>query len=56
MVMGTVTLAVFDAVSVAVTTTLNEPAAVGEPVIAPPVERLSPAGMDEPVAAAHAQV
>ena len=48
--------AVFCAESVTVTTMLNVPAAVGAPEIRPAVERLSPAGNDEPLAAAQVQL
>jgi hypothetical protein len=48
--------AVFCAESVTVMTTLNVPEAVGVPEMAPPVERLSPAGAEEPLAAAQVQV
>jgi hypothetical protein len=52
----TVVEAVFEAESVAVTTMLNVPAAVGVPETAPPVDRLRPAGSVEPLAAAQVQV
>ena len=48
--------AVFSAESVTVTTMLNVPAVVGLPEIRPPVERFSPAGNDEPLAAAQVQL
>ena len=48
--------AVLSAESVTVTTMLNVPAAVGIPEIRPPVERFSPAGNDEPLAAAQVQL
>ena len=48
--------AVFCAESATVTTMLNVPAAVGAPEIRPAVERLSPAGNDEPLAAAQVQL
>ena len=48
--------AVLSAESVTVTTMLNVPAAVGVPEIRPAVERLSPAGNDEPLAAAQVQL
>ena len=48
--------AVFCAESVTEMTTLNVPDAVGVPEIAPAAERESPAGSDEPLAAAQAQV
>jgi hypothetical protein len=49
----TVAEAVFWAESVTVTTMLNVPAAVGVPEITPPVERVNPAGSEEPLAAAQ---
>jgi hypothetical protein len=48
--------AVLSAESVTVTTMLNVPATVGAPEIRPAVERLSPAGNDEPLAAAQVQL
>jgi hypothetical protein len=47
---------VFCAESVTVITTLKVPDALGVPEMAPVVERVSPAGRDEPFAAAQAQV
>lgn len=55
-VMGRVTLAVFWAESVAVTTTLKLPCVVGLPEITPPVEIDNPAGSDDPLAAVHDHV
>ena len=52
----TVADAVFEAESVTVTTMLDVPEAVGKPEIAPPVERSSPVGSDEPLAGAQVQV
>jgi hypothetical protein len=48
--------AVFWAESVTVMTTLKVPEAVGVPEIAPPAERLRPAGIEDPLAADQAQV
>jgi hypothetical protein len=42
--------------SFTVTTTVDVPDPVGVPVIAPAVDRLSPVGSEDPVAAAHDQV
>ena len=47
---------VFCAESVTVMTTLNVPEAVGVPVMAPPVERVKPAGAVDPLAAAQVHV
>ena len=46
--------AVFPTESVAVMVTLDAPPAVGVPLITPPVERVSPAGSEEPLAASPA--
>ena len=51
-----VAVAVFDTESFAVTTILKVPEPVGVPVIAPPVESDSPAGSEEPLAAAQVHV
>jgi hypothetical protein len=49
--------AVFEAVSVAVTTMLKVPDAPGVPLMAPVVLlSVMPEGMDEPLAAAHVQL
>jgi len=57
MAIGSVTEAlVLETESATVMTTEKEPAAVGLPEITPAVERLKPAGSDDPLAAAHVQV
>ena len=48
--------AVFCAESVTVMITLNVPAVVGVPAMAPAVERLRPAGSEDPPPAAHVHV